>query len=83
MTSERRKIVTLSSLILCGMLMYAFFSLRRFPHHSGFQWAFRILILISQASLLYYSYNSNRRMPDTLIHLFPEPPQALMKEPIS
>jgi hypothetical protein len=69
MTSERRKILTLSSLILCGMLMCAFFSLR----HSAFQWAFRILILMCQAWLLYYIYNLNRRMPDTLIHLFPEP----------
>jgi hypothetical protein len=80
MTPERRKFVVLSSLILCGMLVCGFFMLRHSPHHSAFSLAFSVLLFIN--AWLMYS-RSDRRMPDTLIHLFPGPPQTPQKEPNS
>ncbi len=70
MTSERRKAVTLSSAILCGMIVCAVLSLRRFPHHNAFGLGFDALMLLN--FWLLYRFNSKRRQPDTLIHLFPE-----------
>ena len=73
MTPERRKRITLSSLILilCGMLICAFFSLRHSPHHVAFDFAFFVLLLISSCLQYWNWYNSEHRQPDTLIHLFP------------
>lgn len=72
MTAEKWKRVTLSSFILCGMLLCAFFSFRiHHRHHDAFSFTFFGLCLIN--SWLMYRYNLNRRQPDTLIHLFPTP----------
>lgn len=72
MTPERRKRTTLSFLILCGMLICGFFLLRHGSHRSAFTLAFYALLLLN--SWLLYSFNANRRQPDTLTHLFPASP---------
>jgi hypothetical protein len=68
MTPERRKVVILSSLIV--LVICAVLSSRRFPHHDAFRLASDVLMLLN--FWLLYRYNSRRRQPDTLIHLFPE-----------
>ena len=80
MTLERRKRLTLSCLILCAMLVCVPFSWsRHLPHHFAFQLTFWILLGIN--SCLNYKYASERRMPDTLIHLFPESPATPKERP--
>jgi hypothetical protein len=75
MTSERRKRLILHSVILCGMIVCMFFSFQHhYRHHFAFGQVFWGLLLINSALL--YKYNLNRRQPDTLIHLFPTPPEA-------
>jgi hypothetical protein len=71
MKPDRRKLIILSSLILCAMLPCAFFSLRHGPHHAAFSLAFYALFLLN--SWVMYRNSSKHRQPDTLIHLFPEP----------
>jgi hypothetical protein len=56
------------------MLVCAIFSMHRFPYHSAFHVAFYALMLLN--SWLLYRYNLNRAQPDTLIHLFPVPPET-------
>jgi hypothetical protein len=56
------------------MLTCLFISLRHGPHHAAFRFAFDGLYLIS--FWLGYRFNiKHRRQPDTLIHLFPQPPE--------
>jgi hypothetical protein len=76
MTREQRKVVTLSSLSLCGIIVCVF--LRHSSHHSAITFVSSGLLLIN-FWMVYLAYSSNRRMPDTLIHLFPEP-AAIFKE---
>jgi K+ transporter len=73
MTPERRKLVTLSSLILCVMIVCAVFSFRHSPHESAFSLAFFGLLIIH--SFLLYRHNLRFRQPDTLTHLFPVLPE--------
>ena len=75
MTPDRRNFVTLSSLVGCAMLPCLFFSLRHSPHHAAFSFGFWNLFGVN--SWLQYRDRSGRRTPDTLIHLFPEPPANL------
>lgn len=75
MTPDRCKRITMSSILICAMLPCAFFSLRPGPHHVSFGLALDVLMLIS----FWVSYRHNiqhRRQPDTLIHLFPAPPET-------
>jgi hypothetical protein len=74
MTPGRRKLVAVISLYLCVLVLCAFFDLRSGPHHSLFGVAMFIpTLLINLWS--HYQYGSKRRQPDTLIHLFPAPPE--------
>ena len=73
MTPERKKALTLSSVILCAMLVCAFFSLRHGPHHAAFALAFWCLLLLN--SWPTYRYAMKHRQPDPLTHLFPDHPQ--------
>ena len=75
MTPEQRKIVTLSSVSLCGTIVCAFFSLRHFPHHGAIEFFALFGLLLINLWLVYLAYSSNRRMPDTLTHLFPDLPE--------
>jgi hypothetical protein len=58
-----------------------FFSLRHSPHHAAFTLAALVLQLIGWCLYLYDWYNSNRREPETLIHLFPESPANPKERP--
>jgi hypothetical protein len=79
MTLERKKRIALSSCILCGMLVCAFFSRRHAPHHAAFGEAFYALGLIN--SWMLYRWNLNRPQPDNLIHLFPVLAEASKERP--
>jgi hypothetical protein len=72
MTPRRRKLLLLGpsiALVICAVL-----SLHRFQHHEIFRLAFDALALLN--FWLLYRYNLNHRQPDTLIHLFPVPPET-------
>ena len=75
MTPERKKFVVLSSPLICGMIVCAFFMLSHSPHRSAFNLAFDGLFILN--FLLLISFNKNRPQPDTLIHLFPKLPENL------
>jgi len=81
MTPERKKFVVLSSPLICGMIVCAFFMLSHSPHRSAFHVAFDGLTLLN--FLLLISFNKNRPQPDTLIHLFPASPDNLKETPNS
>jgi uncharacterized membrane protein YoaT (DUF817 family) len=74
MTPEQRKVVTLSSLSLCGLIVCVFFTSRHSAHHAAITFFSSFGLLFINSWLVYLVYSSNRRMPDTLIHLFPQPP---------
>ena len=75
MRPEHKNRVTLSICIICGMLVCAFLSFPHRPHHTAFGFALDGLTLIS--FWLSYRYNiKHHRQPDTLIHLFPVPPET-------
>jgi hypothetical protein len=78
MTPEQRKVVTLSSLSLCGIIVCVF--LRHSPHHGAITFISFGLLLIN-LWMVYLVYSSNRRMPDTLVHLFPESPATPKERP--
>ena len=71
MTPERRKRTIISLLLLCAMLPCAFFSLRHCPHRSAWDAAFFVLMILNFAFIA--KYQSTRRQPDTMTHLFPAP----------
>jgi len=74
MTLKHKKRLALSLCVLSAMLVCAFFSFRHSAHQAAFHLAFWVLFLIT--SWLNYKYNLERRQPDTLIHLFPAPPDT-------
>jgi hypothetical protein len=75
MTPDRRKFVVRFSVIFCAMFTCLFFSLRHGPHHAAFGFAFYGLSLITTWQNIRYNLK-HRRQRDTLIHLFPVPPET-------
>jgi hypothetical protein len=74
MTAERQKRLILCSLLICGEIVCMAFSFHRSRYQTSFRLALNILFLIT--FWLAYRRNLNRRQPDTLIHLFPVPPET-------
>ncbi len=74
MKPEHRKSFVLSSLILCGTFVCMVFSFRHSHHQSALRLATFVLMLISFWRITQFNVK-HRRQPDTLIHLFPNPPE--------
>jgi len=74
MKLDRQKRTSISLLMLCDMVPCGFFSMVQGPHRSAWSVAFFVIMMLN--FLFIAEYQSKRRQPDTLIHLFPTPPET-------
>ena len=74
MKLDRRNRTIVSLLLVCAMLPCAVFSMRHGPHHEAWSGSFFLFMMLNVWFIA--TYQATRRQPDTLIHLFPTPPET-------